>query len=146
MTSTPNLQWFAREFFAPELAAATQAGYARHLGFLSPAQLIAAMDTADALVHFPTEEAFGLVVAEALARNLKLFAARTGGIVDIAQNVAGAELFPATDFTGLENALARWLAGNVHTRQNTATLMRERYHPETIARRHLEIYHEVLGA
>ena len=130
--------------FARALAAAERAGYARHLGLLPAPQLVAAMDAADALVHFPTEEAFGLVVAEALARNLKLFAARTGGVPDIAQDADGAELFAATDFAGLEQALAGWLGGNVSGRPKPAALMAARYHPAAIARRHLEIYQEVL--
>ena len=70
--------------FARELTRAEQAGYARHLGMLSANQLIAAMDNADALIHAPVEEAFGLVVAEALARNLKFFGSTAGGIEDIA--------------------------------------------------------------
>ena len=36
------------------------------------------------LVHFPSEEAFGLVVGEVLARELKFFGARLGGIAEIA--------------------------------------------------------------
>ncbi|HSY17979.1 MAG TPA: glycosyltransferase [Candidatus Acidoferrales bacterium] len=131
--------------FARELAQAESAGYARHLGLLSPAELRNAMDAADALVHFPTEEAFGLVVAEALARNLKLFAATTGGIVDIAEGVTDAELFPAADFVGLENAIARWLAAGCPGQSNAAGLMQARYHPKIIAQRHLEIYLDILG-
>ncbi len=131
--------------FARQLAVAELVGYARHLGILSPAQLIAAMDAASALIHFPTEEAFGLVVAEALARNLKLFGAATGGVVDIVGDVDGAELFAPDDFAGLENALARWLAADAPAPRNAAEIMRQRYHPEVVARRHLEIYREVLN-
>jgi len=132
--------------FARELERAEQAGYARHLGLLPPPQLLGAMDAADALVHFPTEESFGLVVAEALARNLKLFAATTGGIVDIAAGVTDAELFAPTDFAGLENAMANWLTAGCPAGSNAAELMRARYHPKTVARQHLEIYQEVLAA
>jgi glycosyltransferase involved in cell wall biosynthesis len=132
--------------FAQRLAAAEKAGYARHLGVLSAGQVVAAMNAADALLHFPTEEAFGLVVAEALARNLKLFGAATGGVGEIAGGVDGAELFPATDFTALENSIADWIAGGCPQPQTAAATMRARYHPEVIARRHLEIYREVLAA
>ena len=131
--------------FARRLAPAEREGYARHLGVLPTQHLIAAMDAASALIHFPTEEAFGLVVAEALARNLKFFGAATGGVVDIARGIEGAELFPAQDFTALENALARWLDSGCPQPQNADQAMREHYHPEVVARRHLEIYHEVLG-
>ena len=131
--------------FARELALAEKAGYARHLGLLSTPEMIAALDAADALVHFPTEEAFGLVVAEALARNLKCFGAATGGVVDIAGDVPGVELFSATDFPGLEKALAQWLATGCPPPPAAAEMMRARYHPEVVARRHLEIYREVLA-
>jgi len=132
------------EKFSRALAAAERAGYARHLGQLSTSQLVSTMDTAGALIHFPTEEAFGLVVAEALARNLKFFGAATGGVVDIAAGVAGAELFPPEDFTALENTIARWLEAGGPPPPESAAIMRERYHPLVIARRHLEIYHEIL--
>jgi glycosyltransferase involved in cell wall biosynthesis len=102
------------------------------------------MDAASALIHFPTEEAFGLVVAEGLSRNLKLFAAATGGVVDIATSVDGAELFPDGDFFALEQGIARWLEAGVPLPEMAAGIMRERYHPATVARRHLEIYREVL--
>ena len=131
--------------FTQKLAAAERDGYARHLGMLDTAQLVTALDAASALVHFPTEEAFGLVVAEALARNLKLFGAATGGVVDIASGVDGAELFPAEDFPALTAALARWLTAGCPQPGLAAAAMRQRYHPEVVARRHLEIYREVLA-
>jgi glycosyltransferase involved in cell wall biosynthesis len=131
--------------FVKHLAAAEQAGYARQLGLLSSPQVMAAMDSARALVHFPTEEAFGLVVAEALARDLKLFAAATGGVRDIVEGAMGAELFPATDFAGLENALARWLDAGCPAQSSAAGLMQTRYHPKIVAQRHLEIYRELLA-
>lgn len=131
--------------FAARLAAAERAGYARHLGMLDTPRLLAALDAAAALVHFPLEESFGLVVAEALARNLKFFGAATGGVPDIAGGVDGAELFPATDFPALESALARWLAAGCPPPRAAAAVMRARYHPAVVARRHLEIYREVLA-
>ena len=130
--------------FNRELALAEQAGYARNLGVLSAPRLIAAMDNAAALVHFPTEEAFGLVVGEGLARNLKFFGAGVGGVAEIAGGVDGAELFAPDDFMGLENALARWLAAGCPAPREAAKTMRQRYHPDVIARRHLEIYRKIL--
>ena len=120
-------------------------GCVRHLGELATPELIRHFDSASALVHFPSEESFGLAVAEALARNLKLFGSRIGGVLDIADAVEGAELFPENDWTGLETALARWLEAGAPRPVGAAAVMRQRYHPEVIARRHLEIYREVLG-
>ena len=97
------------------------------------------------MVHFPTEEAFGNVVVESLARDLKFFGSRLGGIVDIAAGVPGAELFERDDWTGLADAIQRWIEAGCPRPQGAAALMRERYHPVVIARRHLEIYREVLG-
>jgi glycosyltransferase involved in cell wall biosynthesis len=132
--------------FSRELAMASQAGYARHLGNLPPNRLIAAMDAAAALVHTPTEESFGLVVAEALARNLKFFGAAVGGVVDIASDVPGAELFAPQDWGTLEEAIARWIQAGLPRPTQAAPVMRERYHPLVIARRHQEIYQEVVSA
>jgi len=129
---------------ARELAVAEKAGYARHLGLLPVSRLISAMDAAAALVHAPTEEAFGLVVAEALARNLKFFGAAIGGVVDIASGVESAELFAPQDWVAMEEAIARWITSGCPRPVTTAVTMRERYHPLVIARRHQDIYRAVL--
>ncbi|HWD18435.1 MAG TPA: glycosyltransferase family 4 protein [Verrucomicrobiae bacterium] len=120
-------------------------GYARRLGSLSAEQLLAAMDEACALIHTPLEESFGLVVAEALARNLKLFAASVGGVTEIAAGVDGAELVKANDWLGLENAMVQWMKSGCPPPVAAAAVMRERYHPQVVALRHLEIYREVLA-
>lgn len=134
------------EQFARALVVGEATGYARHLGLLSAEQLITALDAASAVVHFPTEEAFGLVVAEALARNRKFFGAATGGIVDIATAVDGAELISPGDFTALETAIANWLTAGCPQPANAAAVMRERYHPLVIAEQHREIYAAVPAA
>jgi glycosyltransferase involved in cell wall biosynthesis len=131
--------------FARELAVAENAGYARHVGMLTTQQIISAMDSAAALVHVPTEEAFGLVVAEAMARNLKFFGFATGGVVDIATGVEAAELLPPSDWPTLEEAISRWITAGCPRPLRAAETMHERYHPLVIARRHMEIYREVLG-
>jgi len=121
------------------------AGYARYLGRQPAAELVHCFDSVAGMVHCPSEEAFGLNVAEALARNLKFFGSRLGGIVDIAEGAPDAELFAPDDWPGLTAAIARWI-GQEHPRpEAAAALMRERYHPETVARRHVEIYREVLN-
>jgi glycosyltransferase involved in cell wall biosynthesis len=121
-----------------------EAGYARYVGLKPVNELIAVLDNSDAMVHFPPEESFGLVVAEGIARNLKMFAARVGGIVDIASGVPGAELFERDDWAGLTSAISGWLRGGAPRPPEVAHIMRQRYHPEVIARRHVEIYQEVL--
>jgi glycosyltransferase involved in cell wall biosynthesis len=129
--------------FTDLLAEASRSGYAEHLGTLNEEQLVQTMDEADALIHFPQEEAFGLVVAEALARNLKVFAARIGGIPDILEGTDGSEMFD--DLKSLERGIARWITEGIPRPSGNPALMRERYAPEVIARWHLEIYQEVLS-
>jgi glycosyltransferase involved in cell wall biosynthesis len=107
-------------------------------------ELISCYDQASALVHVPLTEAFGLVVAEALSRNLKLFASRVGGVSDIAANAERAELFSENDWEGLKRAIIAWIKQGEPRPTETAELMRMRYHPKEIAQEHLRIYREIL--
>ncbi len=126
------------EVFQP----AEAAGWARHLGYLGVVEIRDLMDRCDALVHFPQEEAFGLVVAEALARNMKLFASNVGGIRDIATGVRDCVLHD--DLGSLVADIEDWIGQGAIQPTESAPLMRERYAPEVVARRHVEIYREVL--
>lgn len=127
--------------FIDQLKAAPNA---RYLGEQTVEELVSLLDSASALIHFPSEEAFGLVVAEALARNLKLFASRTGGIPDIATGVEGTELFRVDDFDSLERATGHWLKAGAPRSATAASSISQLYKPERIAHRHVEIYREVL--
>jgi glycosyltransferase involved in cell wall biosynthesis len=131
--------------FLQRLQSAEAQGYARHLGLKSTAELIALFDAADGLVHFPSEEAFGLVVAEAMARDLTFFGPRLGGVADICSGVPGVKLFEPDDWDGLTASLANWIQGGHPKSPGAAELMQARYHPRVVAARHLEIYREVLS-
>ena len=120
-------------------------GYARYLGAPSNDEMVRGFDAVAGMVHFPTEEAFGSVVAEGLARELKFFGARVGGIVEITEGVPGVELFASEDWTGLTNAIARWIESGCPPPAGAAALMRERFHPEVFARQHLKVYREALN-
>jgi glycosyltransferase involved in cell wall biosynthesis len=121
------------------------AGHARFLEALPDSEMIRCYNSVAGMVHFPTEEAFGNVVVESLSRDLKFFGSRVGGIVDIATGAPGAELFERDDWTGLADAIERWIKTGCPRPQGAAAFIRGRYHPVVIARRHLEIYREVLG-
>ena len=122
------------------------AGFARYLGRVPSEDLIRIYDSVAGMIHFSSEEAFGLNVAEALARNLKFFGSRLGGIAEIADGVPGAELFAGDDWEGLTAAIAHWMEQGHPRARNAASLMRERFYPGKIAARHLEIYREVLAS
>jgi glycosyltransferase involved in cell wall biosynthesis len=130
--------------FQEMIAEAKRAGFAEHVEPKSDEELLQYFDTANALVHFTSEEAFGLVVAESLARNLKLFGARVGGIPDIAEGIEMAELYDPNDWDGLFRGLASWIDGTRAHPKSAATEMEKRYSPHFIAARHLEIYEEVI--
>lgn len=131
--------------FRSILAESNSSGFARYMGYMTTEELVNAMDASDALCHFPSEEAFGLVVAEALARNLKLFGSATGGVEDIAQGIEGAELFSTDDWSSISVGISRWIKDG-HPRLHAANqIMRERYHPKVIVDNHLKIYQEVIN-
>jgi len=134
------------KIFFEEVCKSRQEGWLNFEERLPESDLIKLMDSSHALLHFPIEEAFGLVVAEALARGLKLFAAKVGGIVDIVKGVQDAELFDTDDWSGLEYSLKAWIRNPVPPSPLSRELMELRYHPTVIANRHLEIYREVLSS
>ena len=104
-------------------------------------------DDSDAMIHYSTEESFGLTFAEALARNLTLFASNVGAIRQIAEGVPNCRIFGQDDFDGLTNSLRLWLQNADYTMLRAAApnqLITSRYHPKVIAMKHLDIYRETL--
>jgi glycosyltransferase involved in cell wall biosynthesis len=142
--ANPDLPYDRR--FLAEVRQAEAEGCARYLGTKPVPALIECLDGASALVHTPQFEAFGLVVAEALARNLRVFGFGVGGMVDIAQDNPAAELVAAGDWGALENAILRWLQNGHPAPDPAANAAWRQYHPAAVARRHIEIYREVLSA
>ncbi|TAE86074.1 MAG: glycosyltransferase [Verrucomicrobia bacterium] len=131
------------KMFSREIRVAEKEGFAEYVGFLGLDALINVMDCADGLIHFPSEEAFGLVVAEGLARGLKFFGSNLGGIVDIASGIEGAELHE--NFESLGTGVLRWLDAGAPTPQSASRDVELRYHPHVVAERHLEIYRELIS-
>jgi glycosyltransferase involved in cell wall biosynthesis len=131
--------------FRERCRSAERDGYGRYMGVLRGDALIRSFDEASALAHVPSAEAFGLVVAEALARNLKFFGARVGGIPDIAEGIEGSELCEDGDWAGLQRMLSRWIRAGWPRPRRAAEAMRQRYSPEIVARRIAEIYREALS-
>ncbi len=119
-------------------------GYAEYAGTMTPEELIREMDQASGFVHCPSEEAFGLVVAESLARGLKFFGTSVGGIKDITRNVPGCELFGLDDWEGTFASIMSWLQEGAPRQPGAMPSMAERYTPKVIAMQHMDIYREVL--
>lgn len=132
--------------FATALQRAEAQGWAAHVGELPVPELVAWLDGAAALLHASAEESFGLAVAEGLARNLKFFGFRVGGVPDVTAGVEGADLFKVDDWGGLTSAVGGWLAAGVARPATAGEEMRRRFHPDSVADRHVWIYREVARA
>lgn len=115
------------------------------VGPLDQAALIRELDSASALVHFPFEESFGLVAAEALARGLKVFSSKLGGLQEICAGPTNADLIPPEDWPGLRNAITNWMQRGCPPPHESCKVMEDRYHPAVIARQHIGIYREVIA-
>lgn len=119
-------------------------GKAEHIEWLEADELIPLLDSAKGMIHFPTEESFGLAVAEGLARNLKLFASLTGGVPDVAEGCDGVEFFAANDWQGLSHSVSRWLEEGMPIADSNPTIA-SRFSSVAVASKHLEIYRSLLN-
>jgi glycosyltransferase involved in cell wall biosynthesis len=134
---------YARQFLE-ELSVARSQGWAEHFQELSPSVLIQKMDESDALVHLPTEEAFGLVVAEAMIRGLPIIAAKTGGLPDFASYYQKIRLVPNQPCSEWEEALSSQFLRDA--RVPLDSWPSHVYKPQDVASKHLEIYREVIAS
>jgi glycosyltransferase involved in cell wall biosynthesis len=133
--------------FAAQLDEATRLGFARHKEHLAAAALANTMAQADALIHFPREEAFGLVVTEAISQGMTVFASRVGGLTEICHSNPQCILVEPHDVGDLRAALKQWLKSDP---ERGARLSAEDqiapYRPVTVAQSTLKAYHEVAAA
>lgn len=95
------------------------------------------------------EENCPMALLEAMAAGVPVVAAKVGGIPELVEeNVSGTFCDP-TDPESMRNAVARTLENSEQAQsmaERAKFSAQERYHPEIIAKRHLEIYREVLGS
>ena len=133
--------------FAARLQGASRLGFARHKEHLDAAALAKTMDQADALIHFPREEAFGLVVTEAISQGMTVFASRVGGLIKVCRNVPQCFLVDSHDLATLQSTLQQWLkrapernAGR-RTEESIAP-----YRAVSVAQSTLKAYHEVAAS
>jgi glycosyltransferase involved in cell wall biosynthesis len=133
------------EAFRKRIQPMAEAGYARFGGSPQENELRDWYDGAAAMVHFPSEDAAPMVVLEGAGRGLKFFGARVGGIADLTRDVPGVELLAPDDWTGLTDTIARWITAGHPRPLGAAAAVHARHHPVTLARRHVEIYREVLS-
>jgi L-malate glycosyltransferase len=89
-----------------------------------------------------------MVVLEAMAAGVPVVAANVGGVPDLIEEGKTGLLCDPHDQTSIHNAVAKLLDQPELGKRLAAEARQraqERFHPAVIARRHLEIYREVLG-
>ncbi len=121
--------------------------WCEHAGFASREQLQAWLRSA-ALLALPTrEDNCPMVVLEAMAAGVPVFASAVGGVPDLIQHEVNGLLCDPERPETFAAAVARLLADRDFAARLAATAQaqaRQRFHPLVIARKHLEIYREVL--
>jgi glycosyltransferase involved in cell wall biosynthesis len=145
--SSPDSR-YAVEFNARLEQANRKHGTFEHITRLDDPSFCQLFDRAAAMIHFSSEESFGLTFAEAIARGLYLFASDVGAIRDIAKGVERVQIFGLNDWEKLKDGVRQWLVSGGDRLPRPASPPVEfvqRYHPKCVAQKHLEIYREVLG-
>ena len=127
--------------FAARLKVAEPLGFARHIERLDGNALAKEMAQAEALIHFPREEAFGLVVAEAISQGMTVFASRVGGLAEVCRDELQCILLDPNDVTDLRHALRQWLEAYAKDGARPQTEGDPQpYHPITVASSTLAAY------
>lgn len=101
----------------------------------------------DLLVHCATREPFGRVIAEAQCLGIPVLAAEGGGASELIESGEGGCLYPAGDITALSKLVEAvadksdaWSSDQLEACEKS----KERYRPETHARKMEQVFEEVL--
>jgi glycosyltransferase involved in cell wall biosynthesis len=129
-------------------ALAAQYQWIELAGWKSREELLMEMERASLLVLPTFEDNCPMVILEAMAVGLPVIASRVGGVPDLITNGKTGMMFDPLTPTSMRGATERILSDiGLRNRLGEAAKReaRERFHPEVIARAHLDIYREVLG-
>ncbi len=119
-----------------------------HAGSLGRAELREALACSSIAVLPSLEDNCPMVVLEAEAAGVPVAASRVGGIPDLIRHGETGLLFDPVDAGGTRDAIASLLASPDNARRLATKARTEalaRFAPAAVARKHLEIYHEVLA-
>ena len=123
--------------------------WCEHAGFADRDRLREHFKAATVLALPTLEDNCPMVVLEAMAAGVPVLASRVGGVPDLFEDEKTGLFCNPLDAASMRDGLARLLAGGEFPRQMAAAAKvraQERFRPVVIARRHMEIYHEVLSA
>ena len=93
-------------------------------------------------------EGLPMVVLEAMAAGVPVLAAKVGGLPDLIDDGKNGLFCDPLDAASMKSGVSRILDDSKLARElatTAKTSARERFHPLVIARKHLEIYREVLS-
>jgi glycosyltransferase involved in cell wall biosynthesis len=117
-------------------------------GFADRNTLKAQLKTASMLALPSLEDNCPMVVLEAMAAGVPVLAAKVGGLPDLIEDGRNGLFCNPLEAESMAAGVQRLLDNPQEALELTKTakaLARERFHPLAIARRHLEIYREVLS-
>lgn len=136
---------YAREFF--ELIRARP--WCEHIGFINREKLKLDLSRATLLALPSLEDNCPMTVLEAAAAGVPVVAANVGGVPDLIEDGKNGLLFDPQNAAEMPEAAEKILTQPEFARALAAEAnrrARERFHPAVVARRHLEIYREVLNS
>jgi glycosyltransferase involved in cell wall biosynthesis len=121
--------------------------WCRHLGVATRDQIRQALSRATGLVLPSLEDNCPMAVLEAMAAGVPVAGARVGGVPDLIKPGQTGRLFEASDQSDIRQNVRSMLEDSDQTRalaDNARRLALELLRPEIVARRHMQIYQEVL--
>ena len=122
--------------------------WCEHVGFAGRAQVKEFFSKATALALPTREDNCPMVVLEAMAAGVPVLAANVGGVPDLIEPEKTGLFCDPTRPESFAAGVARLLddpAQAARLARTARAAARERFHPQIIAQRHLEIYREVLA-
>jgi len=122
--------------------------WCQYRGFAQRSELGRILSDATMLILPSLEENCPMVILEAMAAGVPVVASRVGGVPEVVEDGVTGLLFEPHDSASICGAVQQ-LVENPAMRESMARRSRavamQRFEPGVIARRHLEIYQEVLG-
>ena len=121
--------------------------WCEHVGFVSREQLKARLKAATFLALPTREDNCPMVVLEAMAAGVPVLASNVGGVPDLIEHEKTGLFCDPQRPESFREGVARLLGEPKLGRQlvaNAKTEAQRRFHPQVVARRHLEIYREVI--
>jgi glycosyltransferase involved in cell wall biosynthesis len=137
-----------REYGAEFLALVKERPWCEHIGFVDREGLKKHLRSASMLALPSLEDNCPMTVLEAMAAGVPVIAAKVGGVPDLIEEGQTGRFCDPLDAASMRDVIEKALADRAGSQAMAArakAAARQRFHPEVVARRHVEIYREVLS-